>query len=69
MSIQQLRIDIKSKDGITKELYDKICKVITDEEFEVMDDEHAPYTEDMMEQYKELQDGHRKIWIQRFTYN
>ena len=54
MIIQQLHIDIKTPDGISKDLYDKIRKVITDEGHEVMDDAHAPYTEDMTEVYEKM---------------
>ena len=52
--IQQLKIDIKSEDGISVELYREICKVIETHDCKVMDDGQAPYTEDMTEVYKEL---------------
>jgi len=54
MVIQQLKIDIKTNDGISDEMYNAICKVISEHGGEVMDDGHAPYTEDMTEQYKEM---------------
>ena len=54
MNITQLRIDIKNENGISDELYKQICELITSHGNEVMDDGHAPYTEDMTEQYKEM---------------
>jgi len=54
MSISQLRIDIRTADGISNEMYKDICKVIAGHGGEVLDDGHAPYTEDMEEQYKEM---------------
>ena len=53
MTVQQLKIDIGSENGITDELYDKICELITNEGLKVMDDANGPYTEDMTEIYKE----------------
>jgi hypothetical protein len=47
MTYQQLRIDIKTDDGIDKEMYDAICEAIEEHGGEVMDDGHAPYTEDV----------------------
>lgn len=54
MKYQQLHIDIKTKDGISLEMYRAVCKVIEEHGGEVMDDAQAPYTEDMFHYYKEL---------------
>jgi len=54
MEIQQLKIDIKTSNGISNEMYKAICQVIGEEGGIVMDDGHAPYTEDMIEQYEQL---------------
>jgi hypothetical protein len=51
MEYQQLRIDIRTKDGISKKMYEAICKAIVEQEGEVMDDAHAPYTECMSAYY------------------
>jgi len=49
--VLQLKIDIKANE-ITKEMYDKICKVIENHGGEVMDDGHAPYVEDITGAYE-----------------
>jgi len=56
MKIQQLRIDIKTEgnNDVNQAMYDDICKVITEHDGVVMDDGHAPYTEDMTEDYKKI---------------
>ena len=51
MRYQQLKIDIKTSDGITKDMYDEIVRVITAQHGEVLDDGSAPYTEDMSDYY------------------
>ena len=51
----QLKIDIKT-DDVTPQLYDSICQVIKAYGLDVMDDGHAPYTEDMSEEYKSFSD-------------
>ena len=48
--VLQLKIDIKT-DKVTQELYDSICVLIKLHGGEVMDDGHAPYVEDMTEEY------------------
>lgn len=53
MRYQQLKIDIKTADGITKAMYDEIVRVITTCDGEVLDDGQAPYTEDMSDYYAE----------------
>jgi hypothetical protein len=52
---QQLHIDIRSKDGISKEMYDAICETIAEQGGEVMDDAQAPYTEDMSAYYTQAE--------------
>lgn len=53
MQLQQLHIDILTKDGISKEMYDAICKTIKEHNGTVTDDGEAPYTEDMRAYYSD----------------
>ena len=51
MRYQQLKIDVRSEEGITKAMYDEIVRVIIAQHGEVLDDGQAPYTEDMSDYY------------------
>jgi hypothetical protein len=51
MEYQQLHIDIRTSNGISKEMYADICETIETHNGEVMDDSHGPYTEDMSAYY------------------
>ena len=52
MIYQQLRIDIETNDGIDSDMYEAICKTIVEQGGRVLDDAHAPYTEDMSDFYE-----------------
>lgn len=63
MEYQQLKIDIATKDGITVDMYKKICKLIHAEGGAVLDDGHAPYTESLEAYYgKEELKASRQAW-------
>jgi len=55
MRYQQLKIDIKTEDGISDALYNAICDLIEEAEGEVLDDGNGPYTEDMSEYYEQIE--------------
>ena len=59
MKFQQLKIDIRSENGISQKMYDQICKAVTENAGEVIDD---PYMENMSHLYQNYIPEHYS-WI------